>query len=218
MKRLKTLCIILLVVFFASLFQSIVTPFIEGVKYGLAIAKYENDNQMKTDDFPMMDIVPKNNNFMENDERNTKTGEQLLIRPNNISILAHALPDKPFWWNTSQAIYAIIILTVIGLTIWIPFLVISILRSLQNSQVFERKNLKYINRIGIIILSLGIMDTIIQSLNIFMAQSLIDLGNYEFTYSKVVDFNAIIMGIIILIMNEVLKRAIEMKEEQDLTI
>lgn len=47
---------------------------------------------------------------------------------------------------------------------------------------------------------------------------MINLSNYDFSYAKVIDFNAIIMGVIILIMNEVLRIAIEIKEEQDLTI
>ena len=51
MKRLKTLCIILLIVFFGSIYQGAVLPFVEGVKYGLTIAKYQLDHNKKTDDF-----------------------------------------------------------------------------------------------------------------------------------------------------------------------
>jgi hypothetical protein len=47
---------------------------------------------------------------------------------------------------------------------------------------------------------------------------MVDLSHYDFTYSNVVDFNPIIMGIVILIMNEILRFSIEIKEEQDLTI
>lgn len=218
MKRIKILCIVLLIVFFGSLYQGAVMPFIEGVKYGMTIAKYEQDSQKKTDDFLMMDVVSKQSDYMETSEINLKTGEAVLIRPTNISVLVHSLPEKPMWWIISQGIYAILTLVVLALGIWIPFLVVKILRSLQHSEVFDRTNLKRINRIGIIILAMGIIGSIIQTINICSAQYMVNLSNYDFSYAKVIDFNAIIMGVIILIMNEVLRIAIEIKEEQDLTI
>ena len=218
MKRIKTLCIVLLIIFFGSLYQGAVMPFIEGVKYGMTIAKYEKDNQKKTDDFLMMDVVAKQSDYMETSEMNLKTGEAVLIRPTNVSVLVHSLPEKPMWWIVLQGVYAVFTLIVLALGVWIPFLVVKILRSLQHSEVFDRTNLKRINRIGIIILAMGIIGSIIQAINVYSAQYMVNLSNYDFSYTKVIDFNAIIMGVVILIMNEVLRIAIEIKEEQDLTI
>lgn len=218
MKRIKILCFVLLIVFFGSMYQGAVMPFIEGVKYGMTIAKYEQNSQKKTDDFLMMDVVAKQSDYMETSEINLKTGEAVLIRPTNISVLVNSLPEKPIWWIISQGIYAVLTLVVLALGLWIPFLVVKILRSLQHSEVFDRTNLKRINRIGIIILAMGIIGSIIQAINIYSAQHMVNLSNYDFSYAKVIDFNAIIMGVVILIMNEVLRIAIEIKEEQDLTI
>ena len=218
MKRIKTLCIILLIIFFGSLYQGAVLPFIEGVKYGFAIAKYEIDTQKDTDDFLMMDVVSKDADYMETTEVNTKTGENVLIRPTNVSVLVHSLPEKPVWWVVLQVIYGVLIVATLVLGIWIPFLVVKILRSLQHSEVFDRINMKRINRIGLILLSMGIIGSVIQIINVFSAQYMVDLTHYNFSYAKVIDFNALIMGVVILIMNEVLRIAIEIKEEQDLTI
>ncbi len=218
MKRIKTLCIILLIIFFGSLYQGAVLPFIEGVKYGFAIAKYEIDTQKDTDDFLMMDVVSKDANYMETNEINTKTGENVLIRPTNVSVLVHSLPEKPVWWVVLQVIYGVLIVATLVLGIWIPFLVVKILRSLQHSEVFDRINMKRINRIGLILVSMGIIGSVIQVINVFSAQYMVDLTHYNFSYAKVIDFNALIMGVVILIMNEVLRIAIEIKEEQDLTI
>lgn len=218
MKRIKTLCIILLIIFFGSLYQGAVLPFIEGVKYGFAIAKYEIDTQKDTDDFLMMDVVSKDADYMETTEVNTKTGENVLIRPTNVSVLVHSLPEKPVWWVILQVIYGALIVATLVLGIWIPFLVVKILRSLQHSEVFDRINMKRINRIGLILLSMGIIGSAIQIINVFSAQYMVDLTHYNFSYAKVIDFNALIMGVVILIMNEVLRIAIEIKEEQDLTI
>lgn len=218
MERLKALCIVLLVVFFVSLYQGAILPFIEGVKYGMAIAKYENDTQNNTQEFLMLDVEPKNPDYMEVNEMNVKDGAPVLIRPTNISILLNDTVQKPVWWMVLNALMMAFTIIVLVLSIWIPFLVVKILRSLQHSVVFDRINLQRINRIGLILLGIGIIGSIIQFINIISAEQLVDLVHYRFSYSKVIDFTTIIMGVVILIMNEVMRIAVEMKEEQDLTI
>lgn len=218
MERLKALCVVLLIVFFGSLYQGAIVPFIDGVSYGLTIAKYENNTQNKTQEFIMMDVEPKNPEYMEANEINIKNGKEVLVRATNVSLLLDDTQEKPMWWMALNSLYIALTVIVLILGIWIPFLVVKILRSLQHSYVFDRINLKRINRIGIIILSIGLIGSVIQGINIISAEYLVDLTNYRFTYSKVIDFNAIIMGVVILIMNEVMRIAIEIKEEQDLTI
>jgi hypothetical protein len=205
MKRLKTLCVILLFVFFGSIYQGAVLPFVEGVKYGLTVAKYQIEHQNKTEDFLLMDVVAKDLNYLDESEINLKTGEKVLIRPNSLTVMVKALPDKSSWWITIHILYFVITVVTLIIGVWVPFLVIKIVRSLQNSEVFDRLNLKRINRIGIILLGLGILGTLLQVMNIYNAQTMVNLSHYNFTYSKVIDFNAIIMGIVILIMNEILR-------------
>ncbi len=218
MKRLKLLCIILLVVFFGSMYQGAVLPFVEGIKYGITIAKYQIESNQETDDFIMMDVITRDNSYMEQTETNLKTGEKVLTRPNNMTIIVNSLPDKPAWWLPMQIIYFILTFSSLILGVWIPFLVVKIVRSLQHSEVFDRLNLKRINRIGIILVAVGLLGTVFQTINILLAKGMVELTNYEFTFSKAVDFNPIIMGVVILIMNEILRIGIEIKEEQDLTI
>lgn len=218
MERLKALCIALLIVFFASMYQGAVLPFIEGVKYGLSVAKYEDNTQNKTQEFLLMDVEPKNPNNMIPNEINTLTGKPVLMQATNVSILLNDVNEQPVWLVALNALYIALTTIVLVLGIWIPFLVVKILRSLQGSWVFERINLARINRIGLILLGIGILVSIIQLMNILTAEYFVDLTNYNFSYSKIIDFNALIMGIVILVMNEVMRIAIELKEEQDLTI
>jgi len=135
-----------------------------------------------------------------------------------MTVLVQSLLDKPIWWKALQGVYSLLVLMTLVLGIWIPFLVVKIVKSLQNSEVFDRKNLKRIQRIGIILLVVGILGTLLQAINIYSAQSMVDLSHYSFSYAKVIDFSPIIMGVVILIMNEILRIGIEIKEEQDLTI
>jgi hypothetical protein len=218
MQRIKTLSVILLLIFVGNIYQGAVLPFIEGIKYGLTISNYQIDNNQKTDNFVMMDVVPKFNNYLDNSEKNMKTGEDVLIRTNNLTVMVNSMSNKPFWWNVLQSFYGLLTLVTLALSSWIPFLAVSVIRSLQHSRVFDRQNLIRINRIGIILISVGVLETIIQSVNILMAMSLIDLTHYSFSFEKVIDFNPLMIGVIVLIMNEILRLGTVYKEEQDLTI
>ncbi|HEY6914490.1 MAG TPA: DUF2975 domain-containing protein, partial [Paludibacter sp.] len=160
----------------------------------------------------------KDYNYLDNSEINLKTGEKVLVRPNNMTILVQSLPNKPVWWIPLQIIYGIFTTSILVFGIWIPFLVVKIIRSLQHSEVFDRNNLKRINRIGIILLITGLLGTATQAINTFSAQTIVNLSHYNFSYSKTIEFYPIIMGVVILIMNEILRIGTEMKEEQDLTI
>ena len=218
MKRIKTLCVILLVVFFGSLFQGAVLPFVEGLKFGFTTATYQKKHQLKTEDFVLLDVVAKDNNYLGKSETNLLTGEKVLTRTNNMTIMLEKLPAKPRWWKMSSIFSNIMLVVMLVLGVWIPFLVIKVVRSLQHSAVFDRQNLITIHRIGIILILMGIFATILQVLNIASAQAMIHLENYAFSYAKVIDFSPLIMGIVVLIMNEILRIGTEMKEEQDLTI
>ncbi len=218
MERLKTLCIVLLIVFFASMYQGAVLPFIDGIKYGLTIAEYENSTNNKTQEFIMMDVQPKNPGSTIPNDINLKNGEPVVVQATNISLISTDTVEKSVWLMVLDALYMALTVIVLILGIWIPFLVVKILRSLQRSWVFERINLTRINRIGMFLIGIGILSSIIQFINIISAEHLVDLAQYRFTYSKVIDFNALIMGVVILIMNEVMRIAVELKEEQDLTI
>jgi len=218
MERLKVLCIILLLVFFASMYQGAVIPFFEGIKYGLSIAKYEDDINKKTQEFLLMDVEPKNQTNTIPNDINLKNGQPIIVQPTNISLISTEIDQKPLWLMVLDALYMALTIIVLILGIWIPFLVVKILRSLQHSWVFERINLARIHRIGLFLVGIGILSSIIQFINIISAEYMVDLAQYRFTYSKAIDFNALIMGIVILIMNEVMRIAVEMKEEQDLTI
>jgi len=218
MKRIKFLCVVLLAIFFASLYQSVVLPFWEGVKTGYTTAKYQFEHKEQSDNYFLIDVTPKDYAYFDESEINLNTKEGVLIRPNNVTIMTKSLPDKTSTWLILKSFVSIFTLIVLALGVLVPFLVVKILRSLQKSEVFDRRNLKRINRIGLILLAIGFFGTLLQIVNVLSAQLIINLSNYNFSYANVVDFYPIIMGVVILIMNEILRISIEIKEEQDMTI
>lgn len=218
MKQLKILSVVLLVVFLGSLYQGAVLPFLEGLKYGISIANYEEKQDVRTNDFLMLDVKVNNPEYFDTTHVNKLTGERVLIRPSNVSVLVNTMPEEPSWWFAVRVLYGVLLFAVLILGVIIPFLVIKILRSLQNSEVFERINIRRINRIGLMLLVIGLCSTVLQFIQLVSASQMVQLEHFSFSFSRVVDFEALVMGLVILLMNEVLKFSVSMKEDQDLTI
>lgn len=218
MQRLKVLCILLLIVFFGSIYQSALLPFIEGVEYGLTVARFQMDNNTNTEDFVMMDVTPKDDLFPDKAEMNLKTGQPVMVRLNNVTVMVASTMQKPLWWKVLQSFNMLLSLATLILGIIVPFLVVQIFRSMQFIRVFDVDNISRINKIGYILLFIGILETIIQGIKIFSARSLVDFMHYSFSYGKMIDFSPILMGIVVLIMNEILRIGLKIKEENDLTI
>lgn len=218
MQRIKTLCIILLIVFFGSIYQSAVLPFIDGINYGLSLSEYQIDNKTTTQDFVQIDLNPRENFFPDRPEINLKNGQTVMLKPNNVTVMAVSPAHLSFELRILQSIHSLLILITLILGIWIPFLVIKIIKSLQASIVFDNNNLLRIGKIGYFLLSIGILETILQSINVIMVREAVQLMHYDFSFSRVIDFSPLLMGLIILIMNEILRIGVKMKEENDLTI
>ena len=74
MKRIKLLCVVLLVIFLAVYTRGAVLPFRMGLNTGFDRFQYETNSEKSTDDFLLMDVVAKDANYMESTELNEKTG------------------------------------------------------------------------------------------------------------------------------------------------
>ncbi len=218
MNRLKLLYTVLFIIIVGNLYQSVVLEFYEGFKYGFAIANYEDKNNLYVDNFLMMDVKVKDNNYMDSSVVNIKTDKPMQIRYNNISLLVNSDSAKPTWWILLQVFFGAMVLSVVIFGIWILNLALKIIFSLQKTAVFDRINLKRINRIGIFILIIAAVESSLQLINIYSAKAMIELQYYTFSFADVFQYNSFILGTVILIMSEILRMAIEIKEEQDLTI
>ena len=58
----------------------------------------------------------------------------------------------------------------------------------------------------------------ILGLGVFVARQAVELADYTISYSNIIDWDDIVMGLVILLMNEILRLATGYKKEQDLTI
>ena len=112
------------------------------------------------------------------------------------------------------------ILNIVILLLYFYFLIlfVKIFISFSRARVFEERNIRRLNLIGIGFVVMGVLSTIYQLVRIYVASHAIELSNFEITYSKMIDWDNIILGLIILLMTEILRMATGMKREQELTI
>jgi hypothetical protein len=72
--------------------------------------------------------------------------------------------------------------------------------------------------LGIYTLILWALDVAFNSMYLASVKSLIELADYQIIISEYLEHKLLLLGIILLIATNVMKRAITIKEEQDLTI
>lgn len=99
----------------------------------------------------------------------------------------------------------------------IPIRFISIMSRISNGNIFSAENVKSLNWLGIFLLSVFFLLFLFDFLGYLSAKSLFSFSSYAIKMS-LPDFLWAILGLSALLIAEVLKRAIEIKEEQELTI
>lgn len=151
---------------------------------------------------------------------NKLTGEKVTIVPIDDSgevIYTFRNTSNSIWSMKSYIFYTIFICSacVFGIAFFILF--IKLIRSFSTSLIFDRTNSRRLLWMGICMISIGVFKTAMIISQVLTARAEIQLDGYEITYPPF-DMECILFGIGILVMNEILRLATSIKEDQDLTI
>ena len=103
----------------------------------------------------------------------------------------------------------------LGISIFVLF--IKVINAFRKSEIFDKGILSKISWIGISLILMGIVQAIMAYITLTLANQFIAVDGYTLI-SPVAEWNMIIFGISILVLNEILRVATTIKEEQDLTI
>ncbi len=220
MKRIRILCSLLLLSLFIGIFQESVMSFVEGFRLGLSVADFTESNGLDEDTFVSLDVkttAPQ----LQPELLNASDSTLVVMAPSTVAVSLF-YPQGQMHRNALQQCIAIFgtVLSFVSIAIffYLIVLLVKIILSFRRGQMFNEQNIRRINIIGIGFLVLGVLNTLWSALNVYLASSVVMLQGYEFSYAKVVDWDYIIVGFVILVMNEVLRLATNMKKEQDLTI
>ena len=100
---------------------------------------------------------------------------------------------------------------------FIPFQFYKLIFSLYKNSVFTSENVNRIQKIGVFYIIIYAYLLCFSFYQYFLAKSVIDLDKYEIARPDFAS-ESLLIGLVALIFATVLKRAIAIKEEQDLTI
>lgn len=215
--KIKILCIVLSLIYGGLILKSIIPSFeifMAGVEMGRESA--EKDTNYEVFHF---NVAPKTQSYtFTSTVVNTATGEELEAEVTGYKVKV----NNPSEYTTAGNVFIFLLklicsLVFLVLIIYLPFLFFKIIKASTKGNMIDRGVIKNISRMGWSLLILFAMETFVVWLDLRTAKQLIELENYKL----MMDFSGyylLILGTVILLLAEVLKESLNMKEEQDLTI
>jgi hypothetical protein len=102
--------------------------------------------------------------------------------------------------------------------VYITVVFVKIMRLFIRSQVFEYKIISLLNYLGVAFLVLAVVATAWNFGRTYLAAHLIEVDGLMVDYRHCIEWNNLLLGLVILVITEILSQATAIKEEQDLTI
>jgi len=212
--RLKIICFLFGVAYLFTL----ITIVREEMPFFNAGYRAGREQQKEKKEFYYSKLKPVDpSNFYPTHLINQLTGES--IPASILEVMAEIDTSSiklPLWLTIPRIISTIIAVGIFGIMIYIPIQTFRVVRSIVKNVIFDSKNIKRIQRIGYALLCFYIGNLFVDFIQIQISQKLLSLDGYTTAF----DFrqNLLLFGLVILLFAEILKMALKMKEEQDLTV
>ena len=221
MKRFKILCVLLLTVFFASVVIDFVLDFIAGAKMGYNMVEYTIENGLESREHLYVDVVAdvEGKAFAPN-AVNKLSGDSVVLLRNNVSIVEYAksFAEETDKHNVWYEILCWLNWVIIAIFVYLIVVFVKLMRLFIRSQVFEQKIISLLNHIGVAFLILAVISTVWNFGRAYLAAHLIDIEGLVVNYQHCIEWDNLLVGLIVLVITEILRQATMIKEEQDLTI
>jgi len=219
MKRLKILSTLLLICFVVATFQNSLTSFVNGFSLGWNIGEYEEMYETTSQTYLAMKLTPKSD-LLQMNTLNVRDSSSMMMLPEKATFITFKSMHQEASGEDKfhSVVDALLNVAILSCFVVVLVLVVKIILSFRRSEVFEERNISRINLIGRILIIIGVLNTLWEFLHVFLARRTIALTDFEISYTEIIDWENIIIGLVVLLMNEILIMATGMKKEQELTI
>jgi hypothetical protein len=221
MKRFKVLCVLLLSVFFASVVVDFVMDFVSSARMGYTMGEYIVDNELESREHLYVDVLTEvDENVLKPNALNKLSGDSVVVLRNNVSIVEYAtsFSENSEKHNGWYVVLNWINFLIIAIFVYITVVFVKIMRLFIRSQVFEHKIISLLNYLGVAFLVLAVVATAWNFGRTYLAGHLIEVDGLMVDYRHCIEWNNLLLGLVILVITEILSQATAIKEEQDLTI
>jgi len=148
---------------------------------------------------------------------NIKTGDKVNIRYDKAQLKATIVPIHGKSLFIYELIESLLALVIFFIGIYIPVLFFKLMSTLYLEVVFDEKNIRYIQKIGILLLLFYVVYFIFNYISYLVNISLFNFSNYTIQREPT-DIVWILLGIVVLLFAEIVSKGSKIQEEQDLTI
>ena len=219
MKRFKIFTVALIAAIAFALLPAIVQDFMFGWSIGTSQVERHTHDALQIPVRPnrgdiftawedvKLDSVPAQVSF----------GKMDIAIPDNFLAEYHDMKAVRSFVASETAMTIVSLVALIAI-VYIAIEIIRVLNSVLRTRLFEKRNLRRISVIGWLLLALELSFAIVRWWQLQALCGFVHFENYHVNFMEIFNAYGIIMAIIILLMNELLRLAVNMKEEQDLTI
>ncbi|MDO4191005.1 MAG: DUF2975 domain-containing protein [Bacteroidales bacterium] len=147
------------------------------------------------------------------------SGDSVLIYPTSAHIF---MPRNGRPLTTLEKVYEKLDVPVlcisVALYVFILILFCIVIFSFIRTKVFDHRNVKYMRLIGVSLITVVVLTTALRCLDLYVSSQGFTLNGFDIAYRNVFEWTPLISGLIVLLMCEILRKATDFKQEQDLTI
>ncbi|MDN3579718.1 DUF2975 domain-containing protein [Mucilaginibacter flavus] len=215
MKKIRSLQIMVYIVFGALLLKGLIAGGLEGFKEGYGDVKNVSDGSFRQSE--VMPAVFDGSVLTHNDEGKIKISDKYLLENVNITADLRVNTDKiaiPYVltglkWIFSLALFIIVIKVAVNTN--------RVIKQIADGTMFNRACIKVISNTGMLLLLFSLVDFAQQQLAYYQ-QSILTQGGLKVVNVSTFDFGSLIMAILVFIIAEAFKQGAKLKEEQALII
>lgn len=148
---------------------------------------------------------------------NLKTGGNIKIRYDKAQVKATVVPIQGKSLNIYELIESLLVFIIYFIAIYIPVLFFKLMATLYHEVVFDKKNIRNMQKIGVLLLVFYVVYFIFNNISYLINISLFNFSNYTIQREPT-DLIWLLLGIVVLLFAEILSTGSKIQEEQDLTI
>ncbi|MBF0574711.1 DUF2975 domain-containing protein [Dysgonomonas sp. GY617] len=217
-KRIKILCLLLSAIYIGVVIYCIF-DFGDGMMAGYRHGKKQAQNSSTNIQRLHVKVKPIEGVYTYPDKMiNTLTGQEVKAEVSDCRIaLDSSDTPLPSYMKISRGVVVVLaIIVLIGL-IYLPFLFFSIVKSATRGKMLEHKTIRKIQRVGYLLIIYYLINTVVYLSDFIIAKQIVTLEKYRIIFDFS-DFSFLFLGLVTLLLAEILKVSVQLKEEQDLTI
>ncbi len=209
--------LLLLVSEISEAWESGTQGFKEGMDYALREQDDNLENDFNSEAFLLKLKAKDKDNYYPDSVLNKASNSYLPARIEKMDVSYRHPSSLPLWSVITMLFLMALALPVLVLLVFIPIEFYKLIFSLYKNNVFTKKNVNRIKKIGVFYIIIYVYLLAYDLYQYFLAKSVIDLEKYDIARPTFVS-EILLIALVALIFSTVLKRAILIKEEQELTI